>query len=198
MSAEVHGAGHGKAILLGEHAVVEGAPALVSALPDGVRATVIADAPALVVEVPEWTLRVDTSQGSASASEEDALARDALLALTRAMVEAGLPEAAIQLVPTRERAAVTEMLHMVEHIDVIVPRGGKGRGGMGQGEDRVPAFGQLEGRVHVHLEQGAAPEIREADVGVYDREILSLAGGEGAVVIGAEALRGLIAQTFQR
>jgi glutamate-5-semialdehyde dehydrogenase len=43
---------------------------------------------------------------------------------------AGLPEDAIQLVPTRDRAAVSEMLGMVAHIDVIVPRGGKGLVGL--------------------------------------------------------------------
>jgi hypothetical protein len=45
---------------------------------------------------------------------------------------AGLPEDAIQLVPTRDRAMVQAMLRAVEHIDVIVPRGGKGLVGLVQ------------------------------------------------------------------
>lgn len=68
---------------------------------------------------------------------------------------AGLPEAAIQLVPTRDRAAVSVMLGMVEHIDVIVPRGGKGLVGLVQREARVPVFAHLEGVCHVYAD-GAA------------------------------------------
>ncbi len=71
---------------------------------------------------------------------------------------ADLPEAAIQLVPTRDRAAVTEMLRMVAHIDVIVPRGGKGLVGLVQAEARVPVFAHLEGICHVYLDRAADPE----------------------------------------
>jgi glutamate-5-semialdehyde dehydrogenase len=69
-----------------------------------------------------------------------------------------LPEDAIQLVPTRDRAAVSEMLGMVAHIDVIVPRGGKGLVGLVQREARVPVFAHLEGIVHVYLDAAADPE----------------------------------------
>lgn len=68
---------------------------------------------------------------------------------------AGLPEAAVQLVPTRDRAAVTAMLQAVEFIDVIVPRGGKGLVGLVQREARVPVFAHLEGICHVYAD-GAA------------------------------------------
>lgn len=68
---------------------------------------------------------------------------------------AGLPEAAIQLVPTRDRAAVAEMLRAVAHIDVIVPRGGKGLVGLVQAEARVPVFAHLEGICHTYAD-GAA------------------------------------------
>lgn len=68
---------------------------------------------------------------------------------------AGLPEAAIQLVPTPDRAAVGEMLRMVEFIDVIVPRGGKGLVGRVQAEARVPVFAHLEGIVHIYVDKAA-------------------------------------------
>ena len=70
---------------------------------------------------------------------------------------AGLPEDAIQLVPTRERAAVSEMLTMTDTIDVIVPRGGKGLVGLVQREARVPVFAHLEGIVHIYLDKAADP-----------------------------------------
>jgi glutamate-5-semialdehyde dehydrogenase len=75
--------------------------------------------------------------------------------LVEGLKSAGLPEAAIQLVPTRDRAAVSEMLAMVEHIDVIVPRGGKGLVGLVQREARVPVFAHLEGIVHVYVDRDA-------------------------------------------
>ncbi|MEC3860480.1 glutamate-5-semialdehyde dehydrogenase [Mesobacterium sp. TK19101] len=70
---------------------------------------------------------------------------------------AGLPEAAIQLVPTRDRAAVSEMLTMTDTIDVIVPRGGKGLVGLVQREARVPVFAHLEGIVHIFIDRDADP-----------------------------------------
>lgn len=78
--------------------------------------------------------------------------------LTAGLAAAGLPEDAIQRVPTRDRAAVSEMLTMTDHIDVIVPRGGKGLVGLVQREARVPVFAHLEGIVHVYLDKAADPE----------------------------------------
>jgi len=68
---------------------------------------------------------------------------------------AGLPEDAIQRVPTRDRAAVSEMLTMTDTIDVIVPRGGKGLVGLVQREARVPVFAHLEGIVHIYIDAAA-------------------------------------------
>ncbi|WP_417727501.1 glutamate-5-semialdehyde dehydrogenase [Roseovarius sp.] len=70
---------------------------------------------------------------------------------------AGLPEDAIQLVPTRDRAAVEVMLTMTDTIDVIIPRGGKGLVGLVQREARVPVFAHLEGIVHIYLDVNADP-----------------------------------------
>ena len=69
--------------------------------------------------------------------------------------EAGLPEAAIQLIPTRDRAMVAEMLRATAYIDVIVPRGGKGLVGLVQAEARVPVFAHLEGICHVYADRDA-------------------------------------------
>ncbi len=75
--------------------------------------------------------------------------------LIEGLKAAGLPEDAIQLVPTRDRAAVSEMLTMTDHIDVIVPRGGKGLVGLVQREARVPVFAHLEGIVHIYIDRAA-------------------------------------------
>ncbi|MBQ4806893.1 glutamate-5-semialdehyde dehydrogenase [Phaeobacter sp. HS012] len=71
---------------------------------------------------------------------------------------ADLPEDAVQLVPTRDRAAVQELLTMTDTVDVIVPRGGKGLVGLVQREARVPVFAHLEGIVHIYLDKDADPQ----------------------------------------
>ncbi len=69
---------------------------------------------------------------------------------------AGLPEDAIQIVPTTDRAAVGEMLAGLDGaIDVIVPRGGKSLVARVQKDARVPVFAHLEGIVHVYIHQSA-------------------------------------------
>ncbi|MDF1670492.1 MAG: glutamate-5-semialdehyde dehydrogenase [Roseovarius sp.] len=78
--------------------------------------------------------------------------------LVEGMRAAGLPEDAIQLVPTRDRAAVQEMLTMTDTIDVIVPRGGKGLVGLVQRKARVPVFAHLEGIVHIYIDAAADPQ----------------------------------------
>jgi glutamate-5-semialdehyde dehydrogenase len=78
-------------------------------------------------------------------------------ALEQGLREAGLPQAAIQLVPTRDRAAVGLMLTGLDgHIDVIVPRGGKSLVARVQAEARVPVFAHLEGVCHVYVDKAAA------------------------------------------
>jgi glutamate-5-semialdehyde dehydrogenase len=78
-------------------------------------------------------------------------------ALARGLRQAGLPEAAIALVPTRERAAVGMMLGGLDGaIDVIVPRGGKDLVARVQAEARVPVFAHLEGNCHVYVDTAAS------------------------------------------
>lgn len=76
--------------------------------------------------------------------------------LVEGLRAANLPEAAIQLVPTRDRAAVGEMLRGLDGaVDVIVPRGGKSLVARVQEEARVPVFAHLEGIVHVYVDGDA-------------------------------------------
>ena len=79
--------------------------------------------------------------------------------LVEGLISAGLPADAIQLVPTRDRRAVSEMLTMTDYIDVMVPRGGKGLVGLVQREARVPVFAHLEGIVHVYVDVDADVEM---------------------------------------
>ena len=76
--------------------------------------------------------------------------------LVQGLREAGLPEAAITLVPTRDRAAVGLLLSGLNGgIDVIVPRGGKSLVARVEAEARVPVFAHLEGVNHVYVDHDA-------------------------------------------
>ena len=76
--------------------------------------------------------------------------------LVEGLRAAGLPEAAIQLVPTTDREAVGAMLRGLDgSVDVIVPRGGKGLVERVQSEARVPVFAHLEGVCHVYVHEAA-------------------------------------------
>jgi glutamate-5-semialdehyde dehydrogenase len=86
-------------------------------------------------------------------------------ALTEGLRAAGLPEAAIQLVPVRDRAAVGMMLAGLDGaLDVIVPRGGKGLVARVQAEARVPVFAHLEGICHVYVDKAASLDMAKAIV----------------------------------
>jgi len=80
-------------------------------------------------------------------------------ALRAGLAEAGLPEDAIQLVGTTDRAAVGAMLSGLDgSIDMIIPRGGKSLVGRVQAEARVPVLSHLEGICHTYVHAGADPE----------------------------------------
>ncbi|WP_238164909.1 glutamate-5-semialdehyde dehydrogenase [Candidatus Phycosocius bacilliformis] len=84
-------------------------------------------------------------------------------ALRAGLSEVGLPEDAIQLVPTTDRAAVGAMLAGLEGaIDMIIPRGGKSLVARVQNEARVPVLSHLEGICHTYIHQAADPDKAEA------------------------------------
>ena len=97
----------------------------------------------------------------------DALASSLAIhaAMVRGIVSAGLPEGAIQLVPSKDRAAVGAMLAGLDgHVDVIVPRGGKSLVARVQSEARVPVFAHLDGNNHVYVHAAADLEMARAIV----------------------------------
>ena len=82
----------------------------------------------------------------------------AIAACVRAgLAEAGLPEAAVQVVETTDRAAVGQLITMPEYVDVIVPRGGKGLIERISKESRVPVIKHLDGNCHVYVHEAADP-----------------------------------------
>lgn len=112
------------------------------------RPNVTADAGALCLKAGNAVIL----RGGSESFHSSTVIHDCMVQGLRA---AGLPEAAIQLVPTRDREMVSHMLRATEFIDVIVPRGGKGLVGLVQREARVPVFAHLEGICHVYADAEA-------------------------------------------
>ncbi|HVI30195.1 glutamate-5-semialdehyde dehydrogenase [Hansschlegelia sp.] len=122
------------------------------------RPNVTADAGALCLKAGNAAiLRGGTDSFRSSAAIADCIAYG--------LREAGLPQDAVQLVPTRDRAAVGEMLAGLDgNVDVIVPRGGKGLVARVQTEARVPVFAHLDGNNHVFVAKGADLEMARSIV----------------------------------
>ena len=113
------------------------------------RPNVTADAGALCLKAGNAAI---LRAGSESFRTSQAIAH----AMAAGLEEAGLPREAIQLVPTRDRAAVGAMLAGLNGtVDVIVPRGGRSLVERVQSEARVPVFAHLEGLVHVYVHAAA-------------------------------------------
>ena len=117
------------------------------------RPNVTADAAALCIKSGNAVILRGGSEGFFSSTAIYECLRDGIAA-------AGLPEAAVQMVPTTDRAAVGFLLSsMAEWVDVVVPRGGKNLIKRVQDEARVPVIGHLEGICHVYLHEAADPDM---------------------------------------
>jgi glutamate-5-semialdehyde dehydrogenase len=83
-------------------------------------------------------------------------------ALVAGLAEGGVPEAAVQLIPTQDRAAVGAMLAAAGLIDMIVPRGGKSLVARVQADARVPVLAHLDGICHTYVHSAADPAMAQA------------------------------------
>ncbi len=89
--------------------------------------------------------------GSEAIESNQAIANCISLGLT----DAGLPDTAVQVINTIDRAAVGELITMTEFVDVIVPRGGKGLIERISADARVPVIKHLDGNCHVYIDESA-------------------------------------------
>ena len=91
----------------------------------------------------------------------EALASNCAIAacLKQGLCSAGLPEAAVQVVDTRDRAAVGKLITMPEYVDVIIPRGGKSLIERISADARVPVIKHLDGVCHVFIDDSADEEM---------------------------------------
>ncbi len=115
------------------------------------RPNVTADAGALCVKAGNAVIL----RGGSESLNSSSLIADCLRA---GMREGGLPEDAVQMIPTRDRDAVGALLRMNEHVDVIVPRGGRGLIERVMTDARMPVFAHLEGLCHLYIHEKADPQ----------------------------------------
>ena len=127
-------------------------------VPLGVIGIIYESRPNVTVEAASLCLKSGNATilrgGSEAIHSNQAIAR----CLMRGLAEAGLPETAVQVVSTTDRAAVGELITMPEYVDVIVPRGGKGLIERISRDARVPVIKHLDGVCHVYIDSHADPE----------------------------------------
>jgi glutamate-5-semialdehyde dehydrogenase len=122
------------------------------------RPNVTADAAALCIKSGNACILRGGSEALAS--------NRAIAACVRAgLAQAALPEAAVQLIDSADRAAVGELITMTEYVDILVPRGGKQLIERLSRESRIPMIKHLDGVCHVYVDDSADPEmaVRIAD-----------------------------------
>lgn len=119
------------------------------------RPNVTADAAALCLRAGNAVIL----RGGSEAKESN---RAIHAALVEGIVAAGLPADVVQLVPTTDRAAVGALLKASEHVDLIVPRGGKSLVARVQEEARVPVLAHLDGINHSYVDGAADPAMAQA------------------------------------
>src|SRR3954462_5901823 len=134
-------------------------------VPLGVVGVIYESRPNVTADAAVLCLKAGNAVILRGGSESFHSARAIHAGLVAGLRAAALPEDGIQLVPTRDRAAVGMMLEGLDgNLDVIVPRGGKGLVARVQAEARVPVFAHLEGVVHVYVDGAADLEMAKSIV----------------------------------
>ena len=128
-------------------------------VPLGVIGIIYESRPNVTVEAASLCLKAGNATilrgGSESLASNCAIAE----CIAAGLQSAGLPETAVQVVATADRAAVGRLIAMPEYVDVIVPRGGKGLIERISEDARVPVIKHLDGVCHVYIDDGAEPDM---------------------------------------
>ena len=159
-------------------------------VPLGVVGVIYESRPNVTADAGALCLKAGNAVILRGGSESLHSARAIHAALAAGLREAGLPEHAIQLVPTRDRAAVGLMLAGLDGaIDVIVPRGGKGLVARVQAEARIPVFAHLEGVCHVYVDRAASLAMAKSIVLNAKMRRTGVCGAAETLLVDAAAVR---------
>ena len=117
--------------------------------------------------------------------------------LSDGLLDAGLPAAAVQRIPTRDRAAVGAMLRLSDCIDVIIPRGGRSLIERVAAESRIPVLKHLDGNCHVYLHAGADPQKAVSIVVNSKMRRTGICGAAETLLVDAQAAQSLLPPILQ-
>ena len=170
-------------------------------IPLGVIGIIYESRPNVTADAGGLSLRAGNAVILRGGSESFHSSRTVAAALRSGIAAAGLPENAVQIVPTRDRAAVGMMLGMSEFIDIIVPRGGRSLIERVQRESRMPVIAHLEGNCHVYIDRAAdLSKARSIVLNAKMRRTGVCGAAETLLVdraVAAEALRPILADLHQ-
>ncbi|MET4693089.1 glutamate-5-semialdehyde dehydrogenase [Endozoicomonas lisbonensis] len=124
-------------------------------VPLGVIGIIYESRPNVTIEAASLCLKSGNAVILRGGSESIASNQSIAACVQKGLVKAGLPEAAVQVVETTDRAAVGTLISMPEYVDVIVPRGGKGLIERISKDARVPVIKHLDGICHVYIDDKA-------------------------------------------
>ena len=162
------------------------------AVPLGVVGIIYESRPNVTADAGGLALKSGNAAILRGGSESFYSSRALVAALGEGLRAAGLPKTAIQLVPTRARAAVGLMLGMSEYIDVIVPRGGRSLIERVQRESRIPVIAHLEGICHTYVDGAADPEKARAIVLNAKMRRVSICGATETLLVDRKIAAGLL------
>jgi glutamate-5-semialdehyde dehydrogenase len=157
------------------------------AVPLGVVGIIYESRPNVTADAGAIALKSGNAAILRGGSESFQSSRALVAALGDGLKAAGLPEAAIQLVPTIDRDAVGIMLGMVGAIDIIVPRGGASLIERVQRESRIPVIAHLAGLCHTYVDRAADPDKARAIVVNAKMRRVSICGATETLLVDREA-----------
>src|SRR5271154_4754722 len=157
------------------------------AVPLGVIGIIYESRPNVTADAGGLALKSGNAAILRGGSESFYSSRALVAALREGLTAAGLPEDAIQLVPTRDREAVGMMLKMNGVIDIIVPRGGASLIERVQRESRLPVIAHLEGLCHTYIDGAADPEKARAIVLNAKMRRVSVCGATETLIVDRKA-----------
>ena len=131
-------------------------------VPLGVIAMIYESRPNVTVDAASLSIKSGNACILRGGSEAFASNQAIGACVRQGLIEAGLPDTCVQLLNTTDRAAVGELLHLHEHIDVIVPRGGKGLIERIIRDSMIPIIKHLDGICHVYIDDAADPDMAKA------------------------------------
>ncbi|MDC0989046.1 glutamate-5-semialdehyde dehydrogenase [Rhodospirillales bacterium] len=158
-------------------------------VPLGVIGVIYESRPNVTADAAALCLKSGNAAILRAGSESFHTSSEIMKSIKAGLQSVNLPDTAIQLVPTIDRAAVGEMLVMSDYIDVLVPRGGRSLVERVQSEAKVPIFAHLEGVCHTYVNSSSNPDMASDIVLNAKMRRPGICGATETLLIDREAIK---------